>query len=353
MAEDLTKGLHCLLLPRFSELEARIGCLEGGHHDLSCNLELKESRAEVDALRQHVTEQVGQVSNIIGLVKDKLGHLDGLRCQELKVMQGELEQKASSANLHLLREHLQQATVALASKSDVARLEQLARQVDTLSDEVSRLATCERVDSLGRQVGGLSEMVSRKVDPTVTDALRDGLKGLGAAVAEKAEQVDLQEVTFRVHALVEDCARKAEMAKLEHVVRQLDAVEIDVQRKADDSRVEHLKRAVDGQADDLQQKAHNAAVEHAIRQIHALAEAMAQKASCEQQSATGDILQRVSDRVAEQYEDARKMAQGLADVQHRVDLDGAKLKNLCMTVGAGAGTWDAAQAPPLPGVLPV
>lgn len=335
MAEDLTKGLNLLLHPKFAELAERIEHLERSVQAMSVSLAEKEDKSEVDALREHFSSQVRQVDDIVGLVKEKVSQLDELRSREIRSLHANVEQRATAVNLDAVREQLQQVSITLAGKCDVAKMEHVSKQIDLLGDELAKKVSTSKVDQLGKQLNTVSDMVTRKVDPAITDQIRESIKALNCDVAEKAPLGDVHLLSGKVQGLAEQCAQKAETSKVEHLFRQFETLEQDVMRKADDAKTENLRRSLDAVMDDLQNKAHNATVEQTMRHIHTLSEALSRKVEVEKHEQVHEQCRRLSEDLVAHKSQLDRHGHTIEDLGRRVAADGAKLKGLSITLGQG------------------
>merc|ERR1719507_1850846 len=208
-------GLNILLHPKFTELVQRLDRLEALHKDLTSVVALKEERQEVDHLRDHVASQIAHVDSVIAMNRDKMLSLDELRNREIRALTKAVEQKATLVNLSHVQEQLHAQNVALSTKSENDKVEQLSRTVHALSEDVALKATTVRAEQLTRQLKTLGDTLQTKVDYEVTDRLAQRNKALAEEVALRAEGPKLVDLSRKVDALAEDMSTKATIHSIE------------------------------------------------------------------------------------------------------------------------------------------
>jgi len=230
MAEDLTKGLHILLQPKFQELFARLDRVDHQYKELSEAVASKEERDEVEHLRGHFEKQIAQVDSVIGIVKDKMINLDELRTREIRTLSRAIDHKATVTSLQHVVEQVHAVNVGISTKADLSKVEQLTKQLGTLSEDVSTKVPNSRTEELGTQIQHLSKLVSQKVNNEQADAINERIKVLTADALQKAASTRVEEIAGQLRELAQDNAHKAESHHVEQLHHHIKTLKEEVAR---------------------------------------------------------------------------------------------------------------------------
>lgn len=339
MAEDLTKGLHILLHPKFAEVTQRLDKLNAWCRDLQHAVSLKEDRVEVDHLREHVEGQIKHVDNIINIQKENHARLDELRTQQIRALNLAVEQKAEKGTVAQLSDQVQAVNATVVKKAEISKVDQLERQLKVLSEDVSFKSTTARAVELGAQLQALADQVSEKVDNAVAEGLAEKLKLLTEKVSQKSTTSKTDDLSRQLQALSEECSHKAETSRVDQLSRSLQALGEDVNKRSEGSVTEHLSRQLQTLGDKVNQKADGATLDHTLTHVNALSDACAKKAELGQHNLISDQVEKLREEVF-QYKAGLDRVDDLSQQVHvmsnSLQLESAKVKNLSLLC-AGVG----------------
>jgi len=337
----MTKGLNILLHPKFTELVQRLDRLEALHKDLTSVVALKEERQEIDHLRDNMASQIAHIDSVIAMNRDKMLSLDELRNREIRALTKAVEQKATLVNLSHVQEQLHAQNVALSTKSENDKVEQLSRTVHALSEDVALKATTVRAEQLTRQLKTLGDTLQTKVDYEVTDQLAQRHKSLAEEVALRADGSKLVDLGRKVDALTEDVATKATIHTVEHLARSHHVLSEDVSQRADQRKLDHISRKLQHLGEEMAQKADVAHTEQAIRQIHALSDSMAQKAEGGQHFVLHDQVVKLREDMLGLKANMSKLdehARQLDSMNSALSVNTSRVKHLSLMAASGGNS---------------
>mmetsp|Transcript_129195 Transcript_129195/g.251558 ORF Transcript_129195/g.251558 Transcript_129195/m.251558 type:complete len:389 (+) Transcript_129195:104-1270(+) len=341
MAGEMTKGLNILLHPKFTELVQRLDRLEALHKDLTSVVALKEERQEIDHLRDNMASQIAHIDSVIAMNRDKMLSLDELRNREIRALTKAVEQKATLVNLNHVQEQLHAQNVALSTKSENDKVEQLSKTVHALSEDVALKATTVRAEQLTRQLKTLGDTLQTKVDYEVTDQLAQRHKSLAEEVALRADGSKLVDLGRKVDALTEDVATKATIHTVEHLARSHHVLSEDVSQRADQRKLDHISRKLQHLGEEMAQKADVAHTEQAIRQIHALSDSMAQKAEGGQHFVLHDQVVKLREDMLGLKANMSKLdehARQLDSMNSALSVNTSRVKHLSLMAASGGNS---------------
>lgn len=359
MAEDLTKGLHILLHPKFTEVTQRLDKLNSWCKDLQHAVGLKEDRVEVDHLREHVEGQIKHVENIINIQKENHARLDDLRTQQIRALNLSVEQKADKGTVTQLADQVQAVNATVVKKAEISKVDQLEQQLKVLSEDVSLKATAARAEHLAAQLQALGDQVAEKVDNAAAEGLNEKLKALAEKVAQKSTNAKAEDLSRQLQALGEECAQKAETSRVDQLARSMQALCEDVSKRSEGTVTEHLSRQLQTLGDKVNQKADAATMDHTLTHVNAVSDACSKKAELGQHNLVSDQV----DKLREELFAYKAGLDRVDDLSQRVDvmsnslqLESAKVKNLsllCAGVGVRPSTAPTtAPTSPLTNVTP-
>mmetsp|Transcript_37197 Transcript_37197/g.104976 ORF Transcript_37197/g.104976 Transcript_37197/m.104976 type:complete len:432 (-) Transcript_37197:186-1481(-) len=341
MAEDLTKGLNLLLLPKFTEIVQRIDQLETWYKELHDAVALKEERQEVDHLREHFDAQIHHVDKLVSLNKEKMTQLDELRSREIRALNGLVEQKATIANMSHLSDQVQSVNNAVSTKAENTKVDHLGKQLQTLSEHVALKSTNTRTDQLSKQLQALNEVVEQKTTISTTDRLHDKLMQIQGEVATKASIERMEDLNGLIQTLSEECGQKAHNTKAEQLHVQLNSLADDLSRRAEISTTDHLYRQMQAIHDEVVQKAESVVMDQTIKKVQSLGDAMAQKAETAKHNLLNEQFHKLREDVFNQKTEFQRVDdifKKLETLNSIVRVDNAKIKNLCLKLPEAAAT---------------